>query len=417
MQMKTVIAGVQFLFIGVVLFVLTGCLPPGADDPLDFSTPSLSLRGAPFDVDEATLTVSGTGMSTIEEPLDPDESSITLEIPAGSSRTFEISINNETSAFSGIETANLESDTSVDISIDVEMNDLKLIVIDRNNERLIQMNDMSGSGWTEKNALDYSLFTDLLITNDVDYDQYGRIYTTVTDTGSNIFSIVRINSIGEIDKDFRISAPNLSTPSIYALAIDRNNSLIYYSYGNGTGETVVKADYSGNIITTYNSGLFFGAGIQGLTVDPDGYVHIVYDPNGDGQALEKLDPSGSGQIVAYNEMMYGAFDVQYMDGYLYFVGYDVDGQFNTIPLVYRLPVNYNAATSPATLDGNPNDVEDTFWGALRFLASIDGSLYIIDDDAFEARIIKIDDITGAGWESFQATDIGKSPFNFIGGQT
>lgn len=413
MQMKTVIAGAQFLFIGVVLFVLTGCLPPGADDPLDFSTPSLSLKGAPFDVDEASLTVSGPGMSTIEETLDPGESSITLEIPAGSSRTFEISINNETSAFGGTETADLESGTSVDVPIDVEMNDLKLIVIDRVNERLVQIDDMSGAGWTEKTALDYSLFTDLLITNDVDYDQYGRIYTTVTDSGSNIFSIVRINSIGELDEDFRISAPSTDFPTIYALAVDRNNSLIYYTYGSGTGETVVKADYSGNIITTYDSGLFFGAGIQGLAVDPDGYVHIVYDPNGDGRAVDKLDPSGSGQIIAYNEMMYGAFDARYKDGYLYFVGYDVDGQFNTIPLVYRLPVNYNATTSPDTLDGNPNNVEDTFWGALRFLASLDGSLYIIDDDTVEARIIKFDDISGAGWESFQATDIGKSPFNFI----
>ena len=412
--MKTVIGGVQFLSIGVVLFVLSGCLPPGADDPLDFSTPSLSLKGAPFDVDEASLTVSGPGMSTIEETLDPGESSITLEIPAGSSRTFEISINNETSAFGGTETADLESGMSVDVSIDVEMNDLKLIVIDRFNERLVQLDDMTGAGWTEKEALDYSLFTDLLITNDVDYDQYGRIYTTVTDTGTNIFSIVRINSIGELDEDFRISAPNLSTPSIYALAVDRNNNFIYYTYGNGTGETVVKADYSGNILTTYDSGLFFsdgGPGIQGLAVDPDGYVHIAYDPLGDGRAVEKLDPSGSGQIVAYNEMMYGAFDAQYKDGYLYFVGYDFDSF--EIPLVYRLPVNYNATTSPDTLDGNPNDVEDTFWGALRFLVSLDGSLYIIDDDAFEARIIKFDDITGAGWESFQATDIGKSPFNFI----
>jgi hypothetical protein len=397
------------LILGPIL-IFSGCVQPDGDTLLETTASSLHLKGTPDIVDTVSVQVTGDNMEPIEEEVASEEDSLTLDVPSGNDRTFSVSVENETSTFSDNETIDLPSGELVTLPLEVDLSDINLIIPDRGgfgsaDDRLIQVENIEGDGWTEIEGDSLPLDTnEALSFNDIDYDQFGRIYTTIHNSSTNKSSIIRFNTIGNFDSGFKVTAP---TGEILGLAVDRTSDTIYFSYDGGY--SIAKTDYEGADLYEY-SDHSFGTPILGMAVDASGFLHLVTPTGGDGDTVIRFDPAGSGSIKSGNYQIYAPFDVTFKNGSLYVAGEEIDDT----PTIYKLDADYGVSTTPEKLQSNPADPGETFDGPQQFLPAVGSSIFVIDDDqTLGARIIKIDGIPGSNWEDFKAADIGKDTFNYI----
>ena len=157
-----------------LVFILSTCFFTG-NTSVSVS-PVIRAIGLPTGITSVELTVSGPGMNTIGVVYDGLPSSIELTVPSGSDRTFElvVYVDNPLSAatsFKGTTTADL-SQGNAEITLSMELGSTKLVIPDADNTRVVQIDDMSGSGWTEKINPGLPGF----IPYDIDFSPTGQIY-------------------------------------------------------------------------------------------------------------------------------------------------------------------------------------------------------------------------------------------------
>ena len=114
----------------MLLFTTTSCFN-GRSPVEGFSRPVVIPRNIPAYVSTIYLEVSAEDMETITvEDIDIFEGSVTFEVPAGEARTFSLVMDTGSVVFEGSTTEDLIAGEEVEIVVEMEMMDTRIIIPD-----------------------------------------------------------------------------------------------------------------------------------------------------------------------------------------------------------------------------------------------------------------------------------------------
>ncbi len=370
---------------------------------------------APSNLTSLVLNVTGSGMDTITQQFtDTFPSEITLSVPAGSGRLFEVLAYTPSATLRGAVTRDLSPGAVVDIPIDMGLYETKIVIPDPQGSfgtpRLCQIDDISG-GWTT--PLTAVSGVTYFKPYDVDFDTQGRIYfaNNYASTGGDY--IVRIDDING-GNPLLLGA---NGSGYNAIAIDRRNNIIY-SARSGVN-TLWQCDI-GN--TTFNQIILTGktfTAIRGLAVDDDGNLYIAATTSGPVYEVIKWTPPNLTNFISYSTNLAEPWDVLVTENSLYITNRDGADGYKIIRLDLSLNLLGNTGNQSTSQDSVPNN----FYGPKRFLAILNRGLFIIDEasqnegDPFSGlpgdRLVYFDDISLNGWQTFGSTGTGDNQFNFF----
>ncbi len=402
-----------FAAVAIVPLLFFSCSQPDTQILSDNGTSIVSLaasKSVPSRITAINLSVSGDDMETISQSIDADQSSLTLEVPAGEARTFTLDMSNKTATFSGSVTEDLTAGEETELTIPLELTGMKLIVPDAayhlaEGGRIVQINDMTGAGWIEKDYADFSSLghssPDNFVPYDVDFDDKGRIYIANNTTSGGMGGIIRLDDINDTSPEAIVTGTEVSS-----IAIDRLNDLIYYFIYDGDLFTyfLKQYNYSTGDKKEYNLSTYELIP-ERLAVDDDGMVYIVHDY---GAGVQKFNPSGEGSLTGNSYSAEDTKEVVHKNGHIYVA--DLGGELS--PRVIKLTTDLDYVDE---LPGKPDET-DPFHGPQRFLAVLSDKIYVIDEGVEELapdennRIVAFDDITGSGWVTYQNSS---DPFSFF----
>lgn len=374
------------------------------DRILSIFSSALFASAPPSNIGNISLSITGPGMEDTFRTFGP-VSEITIDVPSGENRTFTLSAGTPTVTIRGVTTVDLKSGESKTISINMQVHESKIVIPDRNGFLLIQINDNTGAGWAE---LDFNALTSIGFSNQTQFvpfdtaiDNRGRIYIANNNASTGFALIIRI-------QDFISPSPetfaDLGGSAPISVAFDKNHNYLYYcttttlyrqkTDGTGTQETVnvdPQTDYS----------------YRGITVDNNGIVYIGDTTNNN---VYKVNPElSSANTTTLITGINTPLDVMFKSPYLYVANQSAASPINTKIIQF---------TASGIISGelkNKPDTTDSITGPALFLAVLNRRFYIINDDSGDPeRIISFDDISGAGWDSFDPASIAESPFVFYG---
>jgi hypothetical protein len=400
---------------GIPLTLLVfACSNPvvGSDSvPVSITIPG-GGKGVPPAITSIALEITGTDMDTIKQDINKKDSQVTVEVPSGKARTFSLTVTNPYVTCAGSATADLTPGEEVEISIPLQLTETKIIIPDAENHRIVQIDDMSGSGWVEHDWSDYGFAADTdFYPWDIDFDGLGRIY--IANNSSTGAGIIRLDSIDDTTPTV-IGTDN----EVVSLAVDRTHNLIYYfiDYSGDGSCDLRRCDLDGsNMISYYDNGngklaLFYSNDI-GVAVDDEGFVYVAWSPGwGDDNAVSKIDPSGGGSEVAYISIT-GAtdlpWDVLYYKGTIYVASVISQN-------IVRLDTDLAGITG-GPLAADPDNLDDIFYGPRRFVGINKDKIIVIDDSDMDNsdRLVSFSDIDGTGWVSYGSYGSGVDQFIFF----
>lgn len=356
----------------------------------------------PSHINSITLNISGDGMDTITKsyasPSIPD--TITLEIPAGDSRTFELLAYTASATLRGVATRNLTSGATVTIPIQMGLYETKIVLPDYNNNRIVQIDDLSlpltAPNWKEA-SITYPY--------DIDFSSDGKIYIAIRQFGTDGARIVRLD-------DITASASTLTAlnklDGYIALCIDRrdrNNNLIYYA----TEYQIYRANLDGtNEFTSYNM-TNIGT-VRGLNITSTGLLLIAHNNASLGQEFSIYDPAGTGTII--NTLSYNlggsdprTWDLAEINSRIYGALHDI---YND-PIIFIREFYINASNQ---LIEEGSIYTNQLYGPHKFINTHSNKIYFLNDGSTLNSLSVIDDITGTGRQDYGSTGSGVGNFNF-----
>ncbi|MDY6934605.1 MAG: hypothetical protein SVZ03_10350 [Spirochaetota bacterium] len=370
-------------------------------------------QGASTNITAYTVTITGADMADVEQSY--SSGAITLEVTAGASRSFSLMADVDpddvgtVKSWSGSEVVDLTAGESISFTIDMSIYETKLVIPDRlypPNGRLVQVDDMEGNGWTPLSALDIRPY-------DVELDSIGRIY--VADDDNTDKRVIRMDNILR-DNSISITCDPPVSGAVRAIAIDRNNNLVYFSDGNN----LAISDLDGNNTDglTITLGVESIQTISGMAVDENGILYIagttgVIAPS---PRIFRYDPSDQIVTTTYNNtsILNTPWDVIVKPPYAYVANlYGADG-YRILQLdLDTLALTGNYGNQASTF---PNTDQGEFYNPYRFVAILNEKIYIIDDiinvgNNYD-KLISMDDIQGSNWETLPDTGDGQSLFRF-----
>ena len=365
------------------------------------AAPRLLIKNASASVASLELTVSGPGFGTLELAYPAETSSISLKLPAGKDILFELTAYIDPSSphaavkLVGTATTDLLPQEEKTITLNMKVQETKIVIPDYMNNRVVQIRDISGAGWSELTGADLSS-VGTLQPYDVDFDNQGRIYIANFNSGEPY--IIRIDDITGTNEAIVVS----ESSRITALAIDRTRDYIYCIVN---GSTLRRSDLTGgSAVTLDTSGL---SNMRGVAIDEQGWVYVAYDKN------VKCLNTGADYTVTGGGTLY-AWDVLVKDSFVYLANNDQNA--TTRDIVLKLTRGLGLLSELKDKPGGG----DSFYGPHRFVAVLNKKLYIVDEDeAFGSseaeRIVAIGDISGINWQDFDPSMVGQSAFNFYNG--
>lgn len=411
----------------VLLLLLAGCseLAFQSNEP---AYPRFSLTGEPQRDVTYDLTISGPGMSDItRSEIGPASGSVTIEIPAGRDRTFELLANND--VYSGITTTSLAPGSESTIRLPVLPGPV-FVDMDAdgtaNGPRLVQVRDLSGvgqrsvppaSGSVEVDGVEQTSFSFQPI--DAVYDSSGELWVVEQYYG------YRFSLLGS-ETDPAVAEEVLPFPSdevpYTAIALDSSNERVYV--GNDSG-AIRAYTFGGTEISNFQfvdsgTGVSYLNHIDGLSVGPDGFLYVVGQTTDGWMEVYKVDSSGSpvsgpfspdeSALVSSYSAIYRppVADIHATEDGVYTV-FSLPGLTETI---WRLDLD-DLTQSPEswgtrTTDGNP--AEGEFWGPRRFVATRrENELIVIDqqyDDSTDnnlngsGRLVRFEFDSTDSWQTF-----------------
>jgi hypothetical protein len=263
--------------------------------------------------------------------------------------------------------------------------------------RIVQIDNLQADGWTEKNGPDFKPY-------DVDYDIYGRIY--IANNNWTNGGVLRLDGIGDTSPEWIVS--DVQVP---AIAVDRLNGWVYYLADAGDSYYQLKrCDYNGENEKTYAFELQDSSGNAGLTIDDEGFVYAVMQP--EGTAIQKIDPSGTGSITKQTPEVYdyNIWDILYKDGYLYVTVDDFSGTGSVKKYTTELTDTGEVLSVPLDTAHSDAGVRLT-----RFIGVLNTRFFVIDDSDADNdeddRIISFDDLSGI--DDVMWADKGPTTFSFF----
>lgn len=398
--------GTQKIYVALTVLVLiavlfSGCFLSGT--PGELVSPTIRAIGLPdaSAVGSVTLTVTGPGMDPVEVSYSQLPSVINIAIPEGNDRTFELSVGTGDSytgpiaSYKGTATADITSDSAV-VTLNMGVDRTKIVIPDAYNYRLVQIDDMSGAGWTTLSWADLGFTNDYaFLPYDVDFDQGGNIlaannYYNGVDGGIYIISSIDFTSLSAVPTYY--AALDGNAP-VTAVAVDRISSRVYGiswggvyywdSPGDYTAEVTVAGTPAG--LAVDDEGNFYVAGSITTTAV---FPWIVKYSN----TLQQLDSYTGGTTGSIN-------DVTVFNGELYA---SIGGSGAQIEM-FAADDLAGGALSSFGIPGAPATKGELI-DPHNFVAVMNKKIYLVDGTDYSAQMVSFDDITGTNWETYGSWD-------------
>ncbi len=363
--------GACFVALTGVLSLLACSLPDG--DSTGKAKSALVLKALPSHVAGFTVTVSGPGMVDTEVTVATGTDSVVFEVPAGSDRTFEVTASTASAGFSGSSTTDLAPGEEKTLVIEMSLASTKIVVPDYLKGRIVQMDDMNGGGWK---STDLGLGAEFA-PRDVDFDRFGRIYIANGPSRGGDYGVLRIDDINDTSPDVIVQSSR-----VYTIAVDRQRELLYYI--NDFGE-LYRTELDGQSPYYYHNFDFDWA--FGMDVDADGILYIGYMLWGEVGQIDSYNPAGSGSTE-------DSYSIDYPHGVIVKEPYVYVAQTGEVQQIVQFTKTLEATGIEY------GDPPGGFYGPSRFVARLNDSFYVIDENGDMDRLVKFDSITGGGWQTY-----------------
>jgi hypothetical protein len=389
----------------IILAGIGGCyyIPTGYNGT---ARANITARDIPANIAAIALIVTGPGMLPIQQTYPPSVESIDLDVLAGPDRTFTLLLTTPSATLKAEATVDLKAGEIRDILFTPKLGGTDIVIPDGYNSRIVQISDMTGAGWIEKNHMDFGLgplYGYAFQPWDIDFDDQGRIY--IANNGGDYVGfpgVIRIDDIGHATStDMVWVDPNLG---MVTLAVDRVNGYIYYTPGYST--LYRKNINSPTIATDIPESFDLNAdmpnfGTNGIAVDGGGYVYIVNEFMNNVVKYDPQRPAGS-RIVASSSSVEVPWDVTVKDGMVL-----VSDPGASCIDIFDKDLNY--------INSYDGPVADPFVGPRRFLGALGmPGIYITDENnSTKERVIYMQDISGAGWVPYGTHGSGLGQFEFF----
>ena len=378
---------------------LMGCyympgLGSGGTAKVDLRAVSLSAgptASSPFV--SVVLVVSGPEMGTITNTYTPGTTTATLTVPAGLARTFTLLENTPSVTFMGDTTVDLAPGDTKSLVLTTSLAESQIIVPDYLGNRLVQVSDMKGTGWTT--------FAPGFGPYDVDFDNQGRVYFSSGSYSNNY--VWRIDDISGANLT-AVASGSLSRYT-YSIAMDRTRGLLYYTDGSSlyqiqaTPTVGTEASVALSTLTAYPS-LY----AEGIAVDSDGYVYMA-GTYATGVIVLKLDPtafpSSLTVVASYTGSLSFPWDVLVQGDYIYVS----DSSARQIVRLTKSLLFVDSFSGPPS---------DPFLGPERFVAILNKPITVMDEGPSEKRLASFSDMKGTGWTTYGSSlGTGQGQFLFF----
>ncbi len=412
------------LYAGVLLVLVvitfTGCIFFAGSDT-GIAVPNLTVKGAPSDITALSLRITGPGMAPVESYYSSVPSSITIEVPAGKDRQFELIAHVDPSSlsaavsFKGTATVDLAAGETTNITLNMIVNETKLVIPDYNNNRIVQIDEISGNSWLEligSNIANIG-WTDFdFKPYDVAFDSQGRIYIAnnigVSGMGRNC--VVRVDDISG-SGGLVFSQPEYDY-GIVAVAVDGQNEYVYYATSNAIGPSILfrsNLDGTGEAPLALTGVETMGT-IYGMAVDEKGTLYIAGKNSTVVDRVFQYDTNIQAvTAVNINASLSNPWDVLIKEDYLYIANLLGGNGFRILKL------DHDLGSDQWFGDIAPPENPGSFYGPRRFIAIVNKKIYILDDADGPESILAMDNIGGwDNWDVFRAEDIAETPFIFYG---
>ncbi len=401
------------LFVVIIGVIVIGCnignnLSDSTNVTIDLGNPKV------LGVSSVMVTISGEGMDTITKEFTYDTPTdttwtIKIEVPQGSARKFEVtaSVPNSVNAilgYYGSSTADISEENKT-VTVHMGISRMKIITPNPNDggggidASLIVMDDINGTSWQRITSSDLNLWGPVkFMPWDVDVDQSGNIIVVNNDStlyqGGDTGRLWMITSFTPTIS-YTVLQDLTGGPPLVAVAVDRQNSKIYYA----SGDTVYWCGYtpfgtSDTVTTDYSP-------IEGLAVD-EGFLYIASDTKvikyDLGQNSESTSVTITGGTTAVVE------DVMVKGDYVYVA----DSANKQIVRLNKSDLSYAGSYTGPT---------SGLYGPRRFVGTLNEGICFIDetDECDDGRVVYIKDIDGTvyttyGTFSISSSDIGSFSF-------
>lgn len=397
-------AGIVLL--GLAVLGLAGCFYMPASAGHGTARASIGLgKSLPANLTGTfTLIVGGPGMSTITQQYQLGTmTSGPLDIPSGVARTFTLIANTPSVTLIGQATVDLAPGETRDVLLTPVAGGSQIIAPDNLNNRLVQVADMKGTGWTE---------LPVSSPDDIDFDDQGRIYFSSNST------VLRIDDITDTKP-----VPITSTPQgglITSIAMDRPRGLLYYTDGSalfriqatptiGTAEPVlvgsIPIDTELNVVMS---------NVKGIAVDSEGFVYITMPFGRPAGTVIKINPNPADSptmVAIYKGTFTNPWDVLVKGDDVYVSDYGDPYQQMIPGRIVRLTKDLQMVDSFA------GPASDPFYGPERFIAILNRPIVVVDEYGNYPtnldRIVSFDDMTGTGWTVFGSSGSSIDQFQFF----
>jgi len=380
-----------------------------------------------------TITVTGAGMEPIQETVTADVPFISLLVPAGDDRRFTIEAQLAPNpaihllSFIGRETASLKPGSINFLTFKMVAGATKLIIPDYLNNRLIQTSDISfPESPIETGTFGFAVGT--LAPIDIDISAEGKIFVASCLSGSPETGVIAFGD--------DINGTNLvliDAAYVTAIAIDRENNILYFSTYDGTTATLNKCSLPYNPLDPptplENSVVVIGEteprdfSVVGMDVDPwSGTLYLAavafdeegqplpliihYDPS-----VQIPDATNPGRVIHYaiHTDFRLIYDVVVKDEAV-FVANAVPADVDELPPILKFNKNLSYAESYGRISDQEivavwQIIESfeagDFYGPKRFIAKGNADLTIIDDSAAYDKIVSLDQrLDDSSWKTY-----------------
>lgn len=380
----------------------------------------------PSNITSYQINITSPDMETITAEYPADITSIVIKVPAGN-KTIALTANIDPSdaravlAYTGSATVDLEAGETKNVTLTMMASETKLLIPDYYTSRIIQIDDMNGTNWktlVKSQITGGVTLATFIYLYDIAFDAQGRIYVannTSTASNTTIFRIDSIPSSGSINATEIVNANNV--PNVYWLAIDRKNSILYFT----TSSVLYSSALDGTSRTARIT--LTGSNFYGINVDDDGNVYIARSNLATINIVDKYNHLNFATPVAtfnfsahYGVNAYFPRDVVVKSGNIFVA---VDGSDLAARKIVQLNSNLEF------IDDYGSGANDTapgqFYGPCHFVAKLNRKLYIMDDGdlvvpyfSLKDKLVSMDDIKGTNWTIYgsNGSDIGQFSFYY-----
>ena len=421
MNSKRVLRPVILYSLGLLItagsvLLLAGCMDPMSGTAAGASNPAVSVLNVPSNATNLEISITGSGMDEIRLQPTPGQSTVSVFVPQGPNRRFSLSADlfeygtttvNPSVWYDGVVTRSITPSSSV-------------VGIPASLRSVIMVPFLDTAGNEARLFADATPLTSLGsfgIDNEtlaIDFDHLGRIYLG-RNRGSGTL-IQRRNSAvsGGISIFLQVGGAIPSgNRGIVAMAIDRPRRWVYhaedgriwrtrYDNSDNAAQPADTEELTGSI--TFPNGLNPGLGsrITGIAVDQaDGTILIAQQRQVfrfDSVTSQVLSVFPNEGILAPEDQI---TDVRIRGQHVLVLFHD---SLNFAPVVelnrsLSFVRAYGTFVAPGTAGQDEFNRPALDLGVFRFVAVLNRRIGILETGTNNARLVVIDDLSGAGWDS------------------